>query len=126
MDLNQVTLNSKDVIKAAEFYKTLGFKLIVDSIPRYARFECPNGDSTLSLHAAAETPVNTAVVLYFECADVDAEHGRLAALGVEFDTEPVNQDWLWREASFRDPDDNRLIIFTAGVNRKNPPWRIGI
>jgi len=48
MNLNQVTVYSKDVGKAVEFYKKLGLLLIVDSVPHYARFECPNGDSTFS------------------------------------------------------------------------------
>ncbi|WP_317041912.1 VOC family protein [Winogradskyella sp. PC-19] len=46
MNLNQVTIPSLDVEKATEFYKTLGLTLIVEALPRYVRFECPNGDST--------------------------------------------------------------------------------
>lgn len=46
MDLNQVTIPSNDVNRSVDFYRTLGLQLIVDSIPRYARFECPDGDAT--------------------------------------------------------------------------------
>ena len=55
MNLNQVTVYSKDVKKAAEFYQKLGLLLIVDSIPRYARFEYPDDDSTFSLHETDQT-----------------------------------------------------------------------
>ena len=57
MNLNQVTIPSIDVYKATEFYKTLGLKLIVDALPRYVRFECPNGDATFSVHLVEELPV---------------------------------------------------------------------
>lgn len=42
----------------------------------------------------------------------------------EFDQEPVDQRWLWREARLKDVDGNQLILFYAGKNRLNPPWRI--
>ncbi|MEO1522796.1 MAG: hypothetical protein AAFU78_18740 [Cyanobacteria bacterium J06633_2] len=44
---------------------------------------------------------------------------------MEFDSEPTDQPWLWREAHLRDPDGNRLILYHAGEYRKNPPWRLG-
>ena len=49
---------------------------------------------------------------------------RLKREGVKFETEPTNQDWLWREASLRDPAGNQLILYAAGENRLNPPWRL--
>lgn len=126
MDLNQITIYSSDSEKAVEFYKTLGFVLIVDSLPRYARFECPTGNSTFSIHETSEELSNTAVVLYFECEDVDLEHQRLLANGITFLTPPIDQTWLWREASLFDPDNNKIILYTAGDNRKNPPWRLPV
>ena len=42
--------------------------------------------------------------------DVDAEHARLAALGVEFDMPPTDAEAGIRLAFFRDPDGNRLEI----------------
>jgi len=49
MNLNQVTLHSSDIARSIEFYRRLGLKLIVEALPRYARFECPDGDSTFSV-----------------------------------------------------------------------------
>jgi hypothetical protein len=37
---------------------------------------------------------------------------------------PNNKSWLWREARLKDPDNNQLILYYAGINRQNPPWRI--
>lgn len=124
MNLNQVTVPTLDLDRAVRFYETLGLHLIVLSMPRYARLECPDGASTFSIHLADSLPTGDGVVVYFECADLDQRVASLQALGLEFDTLPEDQPWLWREARLRDPDGNRLILFWAGDNRKNPPWRL--
>jgi len=50
MNLNQVTLPVLDVERSIIFYETLGFKLVVQNLPEYARFQCEEGGSTFSLH----------------------------------------------------------------------------
>ncbi|MGK0413526.1 MAG: catechol 2,3-dioxygenase-like lactoylglutathione lyase family enzyme [Polaribacter sp.] len=50
MNLNQITVPSLDVTKAIPFYKKLGLELIVEALPNYARFVCPDGNSTFSIH----------------------------------------------------------------------------
>jgi len=124
MNLNQVTILTQYFEPALEFYSALGLRLIVDSAPRYARFECPDGESTFSLHASSEKTLNNCAVIYFECENVDTEYRRLRGLGIEFDHPPVDQEWLWREARLLDPDGNPIILFTAGSNRKDPPWKV--
>jgi hydroxymethylpyrimidine/phosphomethylpyrimidine kinase len=39
--------------------------------------------------------------------------------------EPERQEWRWTEAWFRDPAGNRVCLYTAGKNRRFPPWRVG-
>lgn len=124
MNLNQVTVPSLDVSRAAAFYEKLGLKLIVNALPNYVRFECPQGEATFSIHKVAALPKGEGVKVYFESADLDTEVARLKSEGVIFDTEPVDEPWLWREARLKDPDHNQLVLFKAGVNRKNPPWRV--
>jgi predicted enzyme related to lactoylglutathione lyase len=124
MNLNQITIYSSKPRETADFYQKLGLKIIVDSLPRYARFECPDGDATLSVHAAEETLSPSGIVLYFECDDLDAKVASLKADGLEFEQEPQDQTWLWREAYLRDPAGNRVCLFHAGENRKNPPWKV--
>ncbi len=123
MDLNQVTLPAVDLAASARFYRRLGFVQIVDS-ERYARFECPRGTATFSLHQVDGPVPATGVVVYFECDDVDAEVARLRARGVEFISDPADQRWRWREARLRDPAGNELCLYHAGENRKYPPWRV--
>ena len=124
MNLNQVTIFSSKTNELVEFYQKLGLRLIVDSLPRYARMECPDGDSTLSVHSTCVTETESNIVLYFECEDLDARVVELKATGLEFEEDPKDQDWLWREAYLRDPSNNRICLFYGGDNRKNPPWRV--
>lgn len=124
MNLNQVTIPSRDVVRAIDFYKKLGLKLIVHTHDAYARFECPDGDSTFSIHQVTELPTGSGVIVYFEVPDVPKTINRLIEQGISIDEQPKNQTWLWTEASLKDFDGNRIIIYQAGENRKNPPWRI--
>lgn len=121
MNLNQVTVEVSEIPRARAYYQRLGLELIVSS-DHYARFLCPGG-ATFSIHRAdAPAPGGTAV--YFECPDLDARVATLKADGIVFDSGPVDQRWLWREAWLRDPDGNRLCLYLAGENRVNPPWRV--
>jgi catechol 2,3-dioxygenase-like lactoylglutathione lyase family enzyme len=124
MNLNQVTINTSRPTETAKFYQKLGLRLIVDSLPRYARFECPDGKSTLSVHSTEEYSTQSNIVLYFECDDLDAKVAELKSKGIEFDSEPQDQTWLWRESYLKDPGGNRICLFYAGENRQNPPWRV--
>jgi len=124
MELNQVTLPSTDLARSVAFYTRLGFRLIVHDPPTYARFECRPDGPTFSLHRVATVAEDCAVVVYFECEDVDATVRSLEARGVRFELPPTDQPWLWRESHLRDPDGNRLCLYHAGRNRLHPPWRI--
>lgn len=124
MNLNQVTVPSLDLERSIPFYEKLGLKLIVKSLPHYARFECPDGKSTFSIHQTDELPQGEGIYVYFECEDLDQKVESLIELGVEFYMKPKNQPWLWREARLKDMDGNLIILYHAGENRLNPPWRI--
>ena len=124
MNLNQVTIPSLDVSRSVKFYNTLGLNLIVDALPRYARFECPDGESTFSIHHVKDLRKGDGVTIYFEDDDLDELVNQLKQKGINFTKDPEDQSYLWREAHLYDPDGNHLILFHAGNNRKNPPWRI--
>lgn len=124
MNLNQVTISSKDLEQSVAFYKQLGLKLIVDALPRYARFECPDGDATFSIHLNESMQPNLNTTVYFEDDNLDALELKLKQKGIIFTTQPEDQSWLWREATLLDPDGNKIILFKAGKNRKNPAWRL--
>lgn len=124
MNLNQVTVPSLDVEKSILFYKKLGLNLIVKALPHYARFECPEGDSTFSIHLVSELPSGQGVFVYFETDQMDEKVNELInEQGIIIKELPEDKSWLWREARLNDPDGNQIIIYHAGNNRKNPPWR---
>ena len=124
MNLNQITIPSLDVEKATQFYKTLGLHLIVEALPRYVRFECPEGNSTFSIHKVDELPKGNGITIYFEDDNLDVLVSNLKEKGITFTSNPEDKSWLWREAHLQDLDGNHIILFKAGTNRKNPPWRI--
>ena len=124
MNLNQVTIYSNKPVETVEFYQKLGLQIIVDSMPRYARLLCPDGESTLSVHETTAKFSASNVVLYFECKDLDGKVTELKNIGLQFEQEPIDQTWLWRESHLKDPNGNRICLFYAGENRQNPPWRV--
>ena len=123
MNLNQVTVPSVDVAASVAFYKGLGLQLIVDSL-HYARFACPLGGATFSVHLVAELPHPSLSVTYFEIEDLDSRVVDLQRTGVVFTQAPRDEPWLWREARLVDPSGNVICLYWAGANRLNPPWRI--
>jgi catechol 2,3-dioxygenase-like lactoylglutathione lyase family enzyme len=120
--LNQVTLAVSDLERSVDFYSRLGLQQIVAG-EGYARFACPDGDSTLSLEQVKTVPTS-ATTVYLECEHLNETFSGLESAGFSFDHPPVDQPWLWREARLRDPDGNPLCLFHAGENRLNPPWRL--
>jgi catechol 2,3-dioxygenase-like lactoylglutathione lyase family enzyme len=124
MNLNQITVPSRNVEKAVKFYQELGLQLIVDALPNYARFQCPNGNASFSIHHVEELVAGNGIYVYFETEALDSRVQELKSKGIEFEQEPTDQPWLWREARLKDPDGNQLILYYAGEYRLNPPWRI--
>lgn len=120
--LNQVTVGCTNYAAAVDFYKALGLQQIVDSPSNgYARFEVPNG-VTFSIHASED--IGTSTVVYFESKRLDAWVNELASEGFAFEQMPQDESWGWREARLLDPSGNMVCLYSAGENRRYPPWRI--
>ena len=124
MNLNQATLPALNVAESVVYYRRMGFELIVDA-PHYARFKCPQGDASFSVHQVGAVLGESNVVVYFEDASLDQTVRELQARGVQFMQEARDEPWLWREARAKDPSGNVICLYWAGVNRLNPPWRVG-
>lgn len=124
MNLNQITVPSLNVNESILFYKKLGLELIVEVLPHYARFVCPDGNSTFSIHKVDDIQKGEGIHIYFECEDLDEKVADLIAKGIQFDEKPNDKFWLWREARLKDADGNQIILFYGGENRINPSWKI--
>jgi hydroxymethylpyrimidine/phosphomethylpyrimidine kinase len=116
-----------DYEASTAFYLALGLKLIVSSPPHYARFECPDADggepATLSIEKVAGYAGGAWPEVFLEVDDLDQTVARLRALDIAI-SDPVDQSWLWREAEAHDPAGTRIKLYTAGKNRRFPPWRV--
>lgn len=123
MQLNQVTVPALDIQASVAFYRGLGLRLIVSSA-HYARFECPDGASTFSVHLAEKVAPRSGVVVYFECDVLDSKVADLKSAGYTFARDPHDEPWLWREARLFDPAGNEICLYWAGENRRFPPWRV--
>jgi catechol 2,3-dioxygenase-like lactoylglutathione lyase family enzyme len=126
MNLNQVTVPSLDVERSIKFYQLLGLKLIVHTHPRYARFELSEGNSSFSIQQVDELRSGNGIHVYFEVPDLVSTYNTLKDKGVVFESTPTKQKWLWHEARLKDPDGNFIILYHAGKNRLNPPWRLSV
>lgn len=124
MNLNQITIPSLNLEKSIPFYQTLGLKLIVKALPHYARFECPEGNATFSIYQVEQPETTHGIHIYFECNNLDKYVNELISRGIEFIEMPNDKSWLWREAHLKDLDNNHIILYYAGENRLNPPWKI--
>ena len=123
MNLNQVTVPALDVAASVAFYQRLGLELIVSS-PHYARFKCPEGEASFSVHLVNELPIRPNTIVYFETSSLDERVKQLENAGLSFYQQPRDEPWLWREARIVDPSGNMICLYWAGINRLNPPWRI--
>jgi|GEM_PF-1985674 hypothetical protein len=84
-------------VKSIPIYEKLGLKLIVKSLPYYARFECLNGNSTFSIHQTEILPKGDGIYVYFECENLGEQVENLKENGIKFEQEPTDQNWLWKE-----------------------------
>lgn len=86
MNLNQVTIPSLTIERAIGYYQKLGLKLIVKSLPKYARFECIDGDATFSIHLVDELPKGNGLVVYFENKNLDIVVENSQSKDIQFDS----------------------------------------
>ena len=122
MKLTHIRLLVNDIEACRSFYKDkLGFKeqlAVVEGI----YYEFVAGDCMLALYkrdlmesvagvAMVGEKVADKVALTFEVPDVDAAYKALRAKGIEFVTEPHDQEtWVLRVAHLRDPEGNLIEI----------------
>jgi catechol 2,3-dioxygenase-like lactoylglutathione lyase family enzyme len=125
MRFNHITLRVADIPRSRAFYLTLGFRFVVDEA-HYCRFLAPTGDSTLSIeqHDEAFKPGDQIGLEFDSPEALDREVARLEAAGLTFAQRPTDQRWLWRDARLVDPDGHELMLYYAGKNRLDPPWRV--
>ena len=68
------------------------------------------GGGFLEVTSVASDSPPGSIRLWLQVADVDREHERLAAAGVDVTDPPADMPWGLREMSFLDPDGTRLRL----------------
>lgn len=63
-------------------------------------------------------------LVYFEVEELVDKVQELEEKGIRFCNPPTEEPWLWHEARIVDPSGNEVCIYSAGKNRKTPPWRV--
>ena len=122
MRLTHTRLLVDDFDTSLSFYRdTLGFRVGIEVGGTYAEFE--SGEATLAIYrgdlmaGVTGTPVSADsprddVVVTLAVDSVDETFERLRAKGVDFVTEPHDQEaWVLRVAHFRDPDGHLLEVY---------------
>ncbi len=112
MKIGEVCLLTNDVIRLANFYKTL-FNIdnqCNDEVHQFIISE----QTTLTIYNDGRLRQNNFqnICLAFTVNDVDIEFERLQALGVEIVSPPIVRPWGNKNMSFLDPDKN-LIVFRS-------------
>ena len=111
--LAQVHVSVTDLDRSVAFYRdVLGIPLLF-TVPGQPMAFFASGDVRLYL-GVPEAGFESRVTLYFRVTDIDAEHARLAGLGVDLLGTPhvVHRDGateLWMSA-LRDPDGHHLVL----------------
>jgi catechol 2,3-dioxygenase-like lactoylglutathione lyase family enzyme len=110
--VGQIHISVSDVDRSVAFYRdVLGIPFLFQ-VPGQPMAFFQSGDVRLYLGAPEPAEFASKCVLYFTVDDLDAEHARLAAAGVDFIDKPhvVHRDAageLWM-SFLRDPDNHLL------------------
>jgi len=100
--INHLTFPVSDLKKAVAFYENiLGLKK-TGEWGNYAIFDV--GGTDLAFETKGEQQI------YMLVDDVDKEYQDLKKKGVNFISEPKDQPWGGRTATFVDPDGNKFIL----------------
>lgn len=97
----------------AWYAQTLGLRLLRRDDPnRFALLAAGGGRLALKGDDAASGPRTSGVRLVFLVADVDAEHARLASLGVPASTPANHPREPYRETRLTDPEGTAVTLFS--------------
>ena len=120
VELVQSRFVTEDVARMARFYAALiGTDVVVNDyyveVPTPAQRVAVSRRRFSDLGRRAWGPRGSvppgAVILDFAAADLDAEHTRIAALGVEWLLPPTMQPWGRRSMLLRDPEGHFVSVF---------------
>jgi catechol 2,3-dioxygenase-like lactoylglutathione lyase family enzyme len=101
-----------DLAVSRAFYERIGLEVLLEE-DGYVRLGGGDGFHVGMEEAAPGSPLGpSGIEIVVQVDDVDRRFDELRAAGLEFDAEPADMPWGARHAWFRDPDGNRLSIYS--------------
>lgn len=126
MKMNQITISVLDMAATCKFYRNLGCEMIVDE-DAYSRMLAPDGVNSFSFVKVDKIADTSVCHLYFEfdsAAELDAKVVEFQAMDFAEFSDPIDQNWRWRESHVNDPSGYVIVLYYAGENRIFPPWGV--
>lgn len=116
MRLGEVGILTDDVIRLADFYKSI---LKIDNNSNDSIHQTLIAEETMltiTLDNTKKSNTNQNICLAFTVDNVDEEYKRLLELGVRIIEGPMTRPWGARNMSFYDPDNN-IIYFRSFLDK---------
>ena len=108
--LDHLYVTVSDLDRSVAFYERLGFTST--RWGNYVRLEGANG-MFIGLEQRADATTGSTIEIVIRVGDVDERYVQLGQAGVVFDGAPSDQEWGARHVWLRDPDGNRLSLFSS-------------
>ncbi len=111
-------LSSRILLRPADLGRSRRFYRDVLGLAVYREFGPPAdpgvvfflGAGLLEVSGSSEGPAGNSVLIWLQVRDVDAEHERLAAVGVRVLRGPVTEPWGLIEMWIEDPDGVQIVL----------------
>jgi catechol 2,3-dioxygenase-like lactoylglutathione lyase family enzyme len=119
--ISAVTLATRDMVRAVEFYRVLGFQLIYGGErATFTSFRAGRNFLNLIAQPAERHWSWWGRVIFYE-SDVDALHARVVSAGYQPETAPRDAEWGERFFHLTDPDGHELsFAWPLDAGRKTP------
>jgi len=114
--IGQIAMRVRNLDRAVAFYRdSLGLRFLFEAPPQLAFFDCDGTRLMLNVPSEKEFD-HPGSILYFNVDDIEAAHGRLTALGVDFRAKPhmvarLSDREVWM-AFFNDNEGNVLALMS--------------
>lgn len=115
MRIGEVCLLTNDVVRLANFYKSLLGTQNESNDSVHQTIIAEETMLTIYNDGTIKNNSNQNICLAFTVKDVDEEYQKLINLGADIIEEPVTRPWGARNMSFYDPDKN-VIYFRSFIS----------
>lgn len=110
MRIGEVGLLTNNVVRLADFYKTLLEANNGSNDNAHQTIIAEETMLTIYNDGSVKNNLNKNICLAFTVDDVDEEYNKLVKMGIEIIEKPTTRPWGARNMSFYDPDNNIIYL----------------